>query len=731
MILRRAIHRRRQASGIGSPRPARVLAAGLVLVSGVFVVAPPSGAQPVNAKSVTVTIDDVTPTTPPSSTKPTPLTVTLDLANNTDQTLTGLTIEGARSNPITTRKELDEAIHHTQPPDPNLVSVIATAKPVTASLGPRGTTTVSFTALTSTDSSSSPGVCVCENRIYPLYFTVHAKDSAGSDVVVGAAQTYVPAFATPPTNRARVSWVWPIIDRPHRLVGDTTFTDDDLAYLIAGGRLDRVLSVVELVAEHDVAMTLVMDPELLDEISVMSAGSYSVLDNGKRVVGSGTAAAKAWLTRLRNALTADPQLELEFTPLADPDVESLGRNGLSWTTGLPPAVQARITAALGGHSSGTSVGWPVDGVVTGPTLAQLVRDGATSVIVSDSVLPSPGGANTTNQLGALQTPAGQATADVLQSSIQSYVDPVLSVGSQATSELPKLVAEVAVTEMSQPASAPFVVIAAPREVNPIPEVALRAVLETAQTSWSTSLTLDTAAHTVTPSDHGQLITPASGTGGLSDLTIDAAKRVSQLVPALATMMSAADASHLLGLLPIAVQRAESSAWRTAPAAGDAYARALDQQIEAVESGVRIVHPANGTYTLTSSNAPLPVTVENNLDVTVQVRVQLSAANDLPGFSAKDGGLQTIAPNTKVTLHIPTHVERTGRFQVQAILMTPNDVQIGDAVRLSVHSTALGTIGVVITIAAAVVLAIALLVRLIRRLRSRRRSPRATATEVRA
>jgi hypothetical protein len=41
------------------------------------------------------------------------------------------------------------------------------------------------------------------------------------------------------------------------------------------------------------------------------------------------------------------------------------------------------------------------------------------------------------------------------------------------------------------------------------------------------------------------------------------------------------------------------------------------------------------------------------------------------------------------------------------------------VLVSVHSTALGTIGVIITIVAAVVLALALVVRLIRRLRRRR------------
>jgi hypothetical protein len=55
--------------------------------------------------------------------------------------------------------------------------------------------------------------------------------------------------------------------------------------------------------------------------------------------------------------------------------------------------------------------------------------------------------------------------------------------------------------------------------------------------------------------------------------------------------------------------------------------------------------------------------------------------------------------------------------VQAALFTPNNFQLGVAVNLSVHSTALGTIGLIITIVAGAVLVLALLVRLIRRLRN--------------
>jgi hypothetical protein len=50
------------------------------------------------------------------------------------------------------------------------------------------------------------------------------------------------------------------------------------------------------------------------------------------------------------------------------------------------------------------------------------------------------------------------------------------------------------------------------------------------------------------------------------------------------------------------------------------------------------------------------------------------------------------------------------------------VSLGASVPLTIRSTALGRIGVIITIAAGVVLALALLVRAVRQLRKRRRTP---------
>ena len=165
--------------------------------------------------------------------------------------------------------------------------------------------------VTRTSRQVGDGLCLCADAIYPLYFTVHYLDTSGTDRTVGTVQTYLPAFGTSTPQPVQVSWVWPLIDRPHRLDSDTVFFDDDLATSVSTGRLDRALRVVEQVGAA-VPMTLVLDPELLDELAVMSAGRYQVQvsPTARPTAGTGADQAAAWLGRLSAVLTADTGLDV-------------------------------------------------------------------------------------------------------------------------------------------------------------------------------------------------------------------------------------------------------------------------------------------------------------------------------------------------------------------------------------------------------------------------------------
>ncbi|MEP7021098.1 MAG: hypothetical protein ABI808_10625, partial [Pseudonocardiales bacterium] len=215
-----------------SVRAAALAGAGVVL--GASLIIAPNGAaaeapvKPLGKDSVRVSFLDVSPTTPARSDKPQPLTVRLRLTNTTGQAIARVTVEADRGNPIDSQAALDQAIAHPQPPDQGLAGRFSTKDPVQATLGALASASVEYRS-TSDTMPDDAGLCICQNRIYPLYFTVHVTDLNGNDQVIGAGQTYLPAFGESVPQPVQVSWVWPIIDRPHRLTGDTVFTDDKLA----------------------------------------------------------------------------------------------------------------------------------------------------------------------------------------------------------------------------------------------------------------------------------------------------------------------------------------------------------------------------------------------------------------------------------------------------------------------------------------------------------------------
>ena len=86
-----------------------------------------------------------------------------------------------------------------------------------------------------------------------------------------------------------------------------------------------------------------------------------------------------------------------------------------------------------------------------------------------------------------------------------------------------------------------------------------------------------------------------------------------------------------------IRRAESSAWRTDPAGGSALVRNLQNRIDSLTGAVHLVQPAVGTYSLSSSDSPVVVTVSNQLPRPVTVLVGVTPAAGVIGFQAPGAG----------------------------------------------------------------------------------------------
>jgi hypothetical protein len=123
-------------------------------------------------------------------------------------------------------------------------------------------------------------------------------------------------------------------------------------------------------------------------------------------------------------------------------------------------------------------------------------------------------------------------------------------------------------------------------------------------------------------------------------------------------------------------------------------------IEDLFRSVTIVNPGD-SYTLASERSALPLAVRNDLAVPIRVRLNVVVP---PGMTVTDIGEQEVPPGY-LPLRVPVEVHVTQRVAVDITLRTPDGVQLGEPVRLSVHSNAYGKLLFTITLAGGAVLAL--------------------------
>lgn len=723
-------------------------------------------AQGLVAATVRMAVVDVTPSTPVLSRTPKNLDIEVRLTNLGTAPLTGLRLSAVRDSPLGSQRTLDASLAANAP------TIVAAPYPITprehvpdVDLPAGATVTAVFP--TTTDIVDRHGICLCHNAVYPLVLTAY-RTAGGVSQPVARAETYLPSFYRAPAP-VQVHWVWPLLDRPRRGPSDTVFSDDTLASSVAGdGRLSRALQVVEQ-APPGAAVSLLVDPDLLDELEVMATGHYTVdptlgsaalesqataspatkRNRTKQVNGTGQAAARAWLHRLAAMLGKHPDIDISLTPYADPDVQSLTQFAAqsadrpaaavarTYAAALPPAMRARVSTALAGRPLSMRTAWPVDGAITADTLGALTDNGVRTLVLDATAVSPPDGREGTVPVGVTRLAKHHTAlaAALTWPAIQRYAAAVVTRGGGGTSDLPQLVAEIAIRAAEDPAHGHVVVITPPRYVDPDPSAADRAIRDTTGAVFARAASLPAIlAPQRLPRGHRTMAARVP-TATLPVPVLHKAERLHGSAAALRSLLQATRGTPavtaLLDGLPRALQRLVSSYWRASPADGTAYARTLAATVDGVIDGVHIVQPSSGAYTLASSNASLPITVQNRLPWPVQVRLQVSTQKHSPGFSAADRGAERVEARSKRIIQLPTRIDRSGRILINAQLLTPDRHPLGAPVLLTVKSTVFGVLGIVITAVSGVVLVLALLVRLflrLRRMRGRRRSPKDTGAD---
>lgn len=673
---------------------------------------PVAGAKPAAVAPpapVVASVASVSPIAPPPVATDTMVNIVVSVTNNTAASLQHLSIEAVRDQPLVHQSSVDGMLAHPAlPTSDDLTEPLPTATyPV--SIDAHGTLQLTYRVPASTN--RHPGaLCLCQDGIYPVDLSVYGASGSASIARVAWTQTYLISLTNSPAP-VQVSWLWPLIDRPHRLTDDNVFLDDSLAGEVEpGGRLDRALQVLEQLGKAS-KVTVVIDPELIDELSVMSTG-YRVEKGRATAAGTGGPAASAWLDRLRAVIG---NFDVSLTPYDDPAINAVAQAGLTWADTLPADMQQRVEEALG-ELPGSVLAWPPGETVTPAALQQLVQDGTTTVVVNDTTLP--GGSTANPPLDAIASiPAGASSVRALVTSkaLQARVSDLLA-SSGSLGGLPALMAELAIRTVDNPQRSSYVVFTPDRYVDTDPTAAATVITTTTQSAFTAAISALDAANTIIPANRGSLTPPAAGS--ISAPLVGRAVSTIEFVRQFSSVIGPAQVATLLGGYAGSIQASESAGWSNDPAAAADFSARLGDESAALDGGVRIVRPSKGSYSLASSSAPLLVTVQNTLTVPVTVRVQLTSARGVAGFRA-DTVTQTIAANSRRTIKVQAHVSRSGRFRVDAALMTPAGGALGEPLELTIYSSALGTIGVVITVVALAVLIIALVNRFVRRWRHHR------------
>ncbi|MFM9035585.1 MAG: hypothetical protein ACKOQ4_15120 [Mycobacterium sp.] len=723
------------------PQPVPGIAALLGLLAALLGVAPTVAAEPERPAFLTVRLDSVTPDVVTTSSEPT-VTVTATVTNVGDQPVRDVMARMEHSPAVTSSDVLRTSLYAGggYTPVGDFISV--------ASELDRGQAAgLSFSVpLRSALGIDAPGV-------YPLVVNVDGTPEEGVATRLDEARFLLPvtgvpadpedtgggaAQAVPPdtTKPVAVTMLWPLADKPRLapgVPGGTTpvrLMNDDLAVsLAAGGRLDTLLAAAEFATSPgaidpgtgiDRALCLAVDPDLLVTVNAMTAG-YVVADSPDGLgteahPGTGQAAAAGWLDRLRGLAR---RMCVTATPYAQADLGAVHRVGDPTLNAAATGTGADIVDKILGVASTRGATVLGDGSLTAAAAALLDTQAPTVALaaagtdaglavrrLSDRVVLAP-----------FDPAVGAALAGVgTDPSVPSYLDDSLAIPVDHDSPVARRQDAVATLlwRTLQPGAEPRTeILLPPLKWGPQPDDA-RAILttlaNTVRAGLATPRPLDALiaeAAAVPPDGQGGPDLPTDVPGRFDDDVIDtiraAANRQAGLTAALTTdTRTGLTGPQYTAPLREDMLRALSQTEPTGTRNDVARQRlsVVAATVEDLFGAVTIVNPGD-SYTLATERSALPLALRNDLSVPIRVQLQFAAP---PGMTVTDVGEQEVPPGY-LPLRVPVELHSTQRVAVDVTMRTPEGLQLGEPVRLAVHSNAYGRVLFAITMAGFAVLAL--------------------------
>jgi len=544
--------------------------------------------------------------------------------------------------------------------------------------------------------------------VYPL--TAQVSDSAGPLASDPTPLPYWPRKKSScPIQRPKptdISWVWPLIDKPHQ--GPCPgLLDNSLAATIAPtGRLGQLLAVGASYA-YAARLTWAVDPALLDGVQTMRQ-PYLVGGNasctGARPYPA-SSAATAWLHELSVATAGQTVFA---TPYADTDMAALTQvlrnHDLSRSFAQGQLVAGQILkrsfapeAIPAGGRQLAAVAWPADGIANYALLENLAAIKISTVILDSSTMQvrppvyyTPGAVTST--LDGLGTRLHFLLADDTISQWLGSRDAQSGQLSAIFKVSQMFLAETAMIVAEAPSISRSIVVAPPRRWNPTSQLASDLLAETVTARWLRPTTMSQLL--ALPADH--LIRSQPQRVSSDELSRKLLSQVARSEPAVALLESILITPNQQ--LYRAVFGAESSAWRDGRAA-ERPAQALVTRIARfVEDQMDRLSVSGPTgVTLGGTVGSSTVAISNQLRYPVRVKIGVSSSNGSVTIIVPDKGIFTVPADETRVVKLAVHATSTGSATVTLRLTSPlTGIRLPvDALVMHVQATRSGVIALII------------------------------------
>nr|WP_274535900.1 DUF6049 family protein [Streptomyces sp. CB02923] len=662
-------------------RRATALITGVPLLVAMLQFPAAPEARAAGPRTVDVSIDALTPTTPK---KDDTLTVSGTLTNRGDSAVTDAHVGLRRGPALSSRSAIDTVAKRTgfSPGADGQEIENRTQKIDKLEPGVSRTFTLHVPV---------KDLDLGDDGVYQLGVSLSGRSgSAPYEQVLGVKRTFLPWQSSDVAKKTQLTYLWPLISSTH-LTAETdadaeqtpVFRNDNLAAEIApGGRLQQLVALGK-----DLPVTFVIDPDVLASVDAMTK-TYKVEGPNGPTAGKNQAVAKQWLSQVEEAVKTH---EVVALPFGDPDLASLAHRGKEVPSALGhlgPAttLAAKTVETILGVKPRTDFAWPAEGAVDSSIVDVATSGGAHNIIARSDSLQENGLSYSPT---AARPIGGGNTAVVADARLSTAFQGDLSKAENSTLSIQQFLAQSLMVNAQEPERQRNIVVAPQRTPSVSQAQAMAAGVKSLTPGrWAEPLNLAGAAK-ATPDPAANREVPGSSEYPASlrrqELPTEAFEDIQ------GTQSSLDDFKVVLAQPPRvvtpfgnAIMREMSTEWRGDEAGAEAFRGSVRTYLEGLTRNVQLIQKSDAT--LSGRSATIPVTVQNNLVQGVR-NLTLELTSSQPNrLDAGEPQEITVDGGHSQSFKFDTTANANGPVQVTAQLYTAEGKPYGRPMTFQVNVT---------------------------------------------